>query len=52
MPKYIFRHMIKNLKESQTIKRYCIPYRRLISEILHQGGILKALKKVNYFTDA
>jgi len=52
VPKYIFRHMIKNLKESQTIKRNCIPYGRLISKILHQGGILKALKGVNYFTDA
>jgi len=50
--KYIFRHMIKNLKESQTIKRNWIPYGRLISEILHRGGILKALKEVNYFTDA
>jgi len=52
VPKYIFRHMIKNLKDSQTINRNCIPYGRLILEILHQGGILKALKKVNYFTDA
>ena len=44
--------MIKNLKDSQTIKRNFIPYGRLILEILHQGGILNALKKVNYFTDA
>jgi len=44
--------MIKTLKESQTIKRTWIPYGRLISEILHQGGILNALKEVNYFTDA
>jgi len=50
--KYIFKHMIKTLKESQTIKRTWIPYGRLISEILHQGGILKALKEVNYFIDA
>jgi len=52
VPKYIFMHMIKTLKESQTIKRNWIPYGRLISEILHQGGILEALKEVNYFTDA
>jgi len=52
VPKYIFRHMIKTLKENQTIKRIWIPYGRLISEILHQGGILNALKEVNYFTDA
>jgi len=52
VPKYIFRHLIKNLKDSQTIKRNFVPYGRLISEIFHQGGILNALKKVNYFTDA
>ena len=40
VPKYIFRHMIKTLRESQTIKRSWIPYGRLISEILYQGGIL------------
>ena len=31
VPKYIFKHMIKALKESQTIKRSWIPYGRLIS---------------------
>jgi len=31
VPKYIFRHMIKTLRESQTIKRSWIPYGRLIS---------------------
>jgi len=52
VPKYIFRHMIKTLRESQTIKRSWIPYGRLISEILHQGGILNTLKEVNIITDA
>jgi len=52
VPKYIFRHMIKTLRESQTIKRSWIPYGRLISEILHQGGILNTLKEVNIFTYA
>jgi len=52
MPKYIFKHMIKTFRESQTIKRSWIPYGRLISEILHQGGILNTLKEVNIFTDA
>jgi len=52
VPKYIFMHMIKTLRESQTIMRSWIPYGRLISEILHQGGILNALKEVNFFTDA
>jgi len=52
VPKYIFRHLIKNLKDSQTIKKNFVPYGRLLSEIFHQGGILNALKEVNYFTDA
>jgi len=43
--------MMKELKESQENKRYWVPYGRLISEVLHQGGILKALIKVNFFTD-
>jgi len=42
--------MIKTLRESQTIKRSWILYGRLISEILHQGGILNTLKEVNIFT--
>jgi len=37
VPKYIFRHMIKTLKESQTINRYWVSYGRLLSEIFHQG---------------
>jgi len=52
VPKYIFKHLIKNLKDSQTIKKNFVPYGRLLSEIFHQGGILNALKEVNYFTDA
>jgi len=51
VPKYIFKHMIKALRESQTIKRTWIPYGRLISEILHQRGILKALSDTKVFTD-
>jgi len=43
--------MMKELKESQDNKRCWVPYGRLISEILHQGGILKALSNVNFFTD-
>jgi len=31
VPKYIFKHMIKALRESQTIKRTWVPYGRLIS---------------------
>ena len=51
VPRYIFKHMMKELKESQDNKRCWVPYGRLISEILHQGGILKALSNVNFFTD-
>ncbi|KEH41529.1 hypothetical protein MTR_1g052035 [Medicago truncatula] len=51
VPKHIFKHMIKELRESQENKRCWIPFGRLISEIFHQGGILKALKEVNTFTD-
>jgi len=52
VPKYIFKHIIKKLRESQENKMCWVPYGGLISEILHQGGILKALSKVNIFTDA
>jgi len=52
VPKYIFRHLIKNLKDNQTIKKNFVPYGRLLSEIFHQNGVLDALKNVNYFTDA
>jgi hypothetical protein len=51
LPKYIFKHMIKELRESQDNRRCWIPYGRLISEILHQGGILKVLNELNIFTD-
>jgi len=52
VPKYIFRHLIKNLRDSQTIKKNFVPYGRLLLEIFHQGRILDALKNVNYFTNA
>jgi len=51
VPKYIFKHMIKTLRGSQLSNRTWIPYGRLISEILHQGGILKALSDTQVFTD-
>ena len=51
VPKYIFKHMIKALRESQLSNRTWIPYGRLISEILHQGGILRALSDTKVFTD-
>jgi len=49
--KYIFNHMIKTMRESQQNNRTWIPYGRLISEILYQGGILKALDETKVFTD-
>jgi len=51
MPKYIFKHMTKALRESLTINRTWIPYGRLILELLHQGGFLKALNDTKIFTD-
>jgi len=51
VPKSIFKHMIKTLKESQLINRAWIPYGRLISEILNQGEFLKALSETSGFTD-
>jgi len=45
MPKYIFNHMMWALKESKNNNISFIPYGRLLSEIFHQGGILKAVKK-------
>jgi len=43
--------MIKTLKESQLINRAWIPYGRLISEILNQGGFSKGLSETRGFTD-
>jgi len=51
MPRYIFRHMLKELRESQDNNKCWVPYGRLVSEILHQGGILNAMKDINFFTD-
>jgi hypothetical protein len=51
VPKYIFNHMIWALKESQSSNRRWIPYGRLLSEIFHQGGILKAVKKSQVVND-
>jgi len=49
--KYIFKHMIKTLKESQLNNRTWIPYGRLISEIFNQGGLLRGLSETKGFTD-
>jgi len=51
VPKYIFKHMIKTQRESQLNNRVWVLYERLISEILHQGGILKALDETKVFTN-
>jgi len=51
VPKYIFKHMIKTQKESQLNNRTWIPYARLISEILNQGGLLRGLSETRGFTD-
>jgi len=44
VPKYIFNHMLWELKESHDNNRSFIPYGRLLLEIFHHGGISKAIK--------
>jgi len=51
VPKYIFKHMIKTLKESQLNNITWIPYGRLILEIFNQGGLLRGLSETRGFTD-
>jgi len=51
VPKYIFKYMIKTLKESQLNNITWIPYGRLISEIFNQGGILRGLSETRGFKD-
>jgi len=51
VPKYIFKHMIKTLKESQLINRAWIPYGRLISGIFNQGRLLRGLSETRGFID-
>ncbi|RHN78894.1 hypothetical protein MtrunA17_Chr1g0170921 [Medicago truncatula] len=51
VPKYMFKHLVHQLWESQLNNRCWVPYGRLLSEIFHQGGILKALSSLNVFTD-
>jgi hypothetical protein len=43
--------MLKELKESQDRNRVWVHYGRVISEILHQGGILKAITEVQIYND-
>ncbi|KEH15894.1 hypothetical protein MTR_0454s0020 [Medicago truncatula] len=51
IPRYIFRHMVHQLRESQLNNRTWVPYGRLLSEIFHQGGIIEMLKEAQIFTD-
>ncbi|KEH16112.1 hypothetical protein MTR_0322s0040 [Medicago truncatula] len=51
VPRYIFRHMVHQLRESQQNKRCWVPYGRLLSEIFYQGGIIDLLKEAQIFTD-
>ena len=48
VPKYIFKHMIKTLRESQLNNRTWIPYRRLISEIYIQEGFSRPWNTLRY----
>jgi len=51
VPKYIFNHMLWAVKESQDNNKSFIPYGGLLSDIFHQGGILKAVKMSKTVTD-
>jgi len=51
VPKYIFKYMIKELRNNQEKGRCWVPYGRLLSKIFYQGGILKAMKNINFFND-
>jgi len=52
IPKYLFKHLIKTLKESQLNNRTWVAYGRLISEIFNQGGLLRGLSETRGFTDS
>lgn len=43
-PKYMFNYLCWSIKESINKKRKQIPYGRLLSEIFHQGGLLKKIR--------
>ena len=51
LPRYIFHHMLWALEKSQQNDRTFVPYGRLLSEIFHQGGMLKVLKLSKAFND-
>jgi hypothetical protein len=46
VPKYMFKHLIDNLRKSQLENRPWVPYGRLLSEIFYQGDILDRLSSV------
>jgi len=45
LQRYMFNHMIWELKESQKNDKRQIPYGRLLSKIFYQDGLLNVLKK-------
>jgi len=51
LPRYIFKYMVKELWKSQNEDRFWVLYRRLLCEIFHQGGIIKALSQTRFYTD-
>ncbi|KEH26193.1 hypothetical protein MTR_6g047410 [Medicago truncatula] len=51
VPRYIFRHMVQQLRESQLKNRCWVPYGRLLSEIFHQRGLIDLLEEVDFFID-
>lgn len=51
LPRYIYHHMLWALEESHDKNRSLIPFERLLSEIFHQRGILKAIKLSKAISD-
>lgn len=51
VPKYMFKHLIDNLRKSQLENRPWVPYGRLLSEIFYQGGVLDRLSSVGTYSD-
>ena len=51
LPRYIFKHMVKELWKSQNEDRVWVSYGSVLLEIFHQGGIIEALSQTRFYTD-
>jgi len=50
-PRYMFNYLCWSIKESINKKWKQIPYGRLLSEIFHQGGLLKKIRDTGVASD-